>query len=118
MAKYGSTRTSVRLGVVAIALSFLAAGALVAGGLYYGYSNMIHTRTETHKRDLHTLSVRLVETPALIMAPPSAATRVTPRPFSALLESRWNQELAAVFAGLGQWETHAQDWGKRLLWGS
>src|ERR1700683_866121 len=30
MAKYGSTRTSVRLGVVAIALSFLAAGALVA----------------------------------------------------------------------------------------
>src|SRR6202050_995233 len=31
MAKYGSTRTSVRLGVVAIALSFLAAGALVAG---------------------------------------------------------------------------------------
>src|SRR3984957_11325809 len=31
MAKYGSTRTSVRLGVVAIALTFLAAGALVAG---------------------------------------------------------------------------------------
>jgi len=31
MAKYGSTLTSVRLGVVAIALSFLAAGALVAG---------------------------------------------------------------------------------------
>src|SRR6202050_1158805 len=31
MAKYGSTRTSVRLGVLAIALIFLAAGALVAG---------------------------------------------------------------------------------------
>jgi para-nitrobenzyl esterase len=31
MARYGSTRTSVRLGVVAIALGFLAAGALVAG---------------------------------------------------------------------------------------
>ena len=31
MARYGSTRTSVRLSVVAIALSFLAAGVLVAG---------------------------------------------------------------------------------------
>ncbi|KAJ7748404.1 hypothetical protein B0H16DRAFT_1725595 [Mycena metata] len=41
-------------------------GALVAGGLYYGYSNMMQIR-------LHKLSVRLVETPALIMAPPSAA---------------------------------------------
>src|ERR1700684_291890 len=31
MAKYGSTRTSVRLGAAAIALSALVAGALVAG---------------------------------------------------------------------------------------
>ncbi|KAJ6545447.1 hypothetical protein B0H19DRAFT_1033892 [Mycena capillaripes] len=102
-------------------MSFLlgpVSGALVASGLYYGYSNMIQTRTETHKRDLHTLSVRLVETPALIMAPPSAATRVTPRPFISLLQSRWNQEVSSLFAGLGNLETRAQEWGKRLLYGS
>ncbi|KAJ7675560.1 hypothetical protein B0H17DRAFT_1207595 [Mycena rosella] len=99
-------------------MSFLlgpVSGALVAGGLYYGYSNMIQTRTEGHRRDLHVLSVRLVETPALIMAPPSAATRITPRPFSALIEARWNQEIAFLYAGLGEWETRVQEWGKRLL---
>ncbi|KAJ7451986.1 hypothetical protein FB451DRAFT_1283349 [Mycena latifolia] len=101
-------------------MSFLlgpVSGALVAGGLYYGYSNMIQTRTEQHKRDLHTLSVRLVETPALIMAPPSAATRITPRPFSALVQARWNQEVASLFAGMGEWDTRVQDWGKKLLYG-
>ncbi|KAJ7911839.1 hypothetical protein B0H13DRAFT_564034 [Mycena leptocephala] len=102
-------------------MSFLlgpVSGALVATGLYYGYSNMIQTRTQTHIRDLHTLSVRLVETPALIMAPPSAATRVTPRPFSTLVQSRWNQEVASLFAGLRDWDIRAQEWGKRLLYGS
>ncbi|KAJ6545475.1 hypothetical protein B0H19DRAFT_955738 [Mycena capillaripes] len=102
-------------------MSFLlgpVSGALVASGLYYGYSRMIQTRTETHIRDLHTLSVRLVEAPALIMAPPSAATRVTPRPFTSLLQSRWNQEVASLFAELGNWETRAQEWRKRLLYGS
>ncbi|KAF8199359.1 hypothetical protein K438DRAFT_1583385 [Mycena galopus ATCC 62051] len=102
-------------------MSFLlgpVSGALVAGGLYYGYSSMMQTRTETHIRDLHTLSVRLVETPALIMAPPSAATRITPRPFSALLQSRWNQEVASMYAGLREWDIRAQEWGKRLLYGA
>ncbi|KAJ6619249.1 hypothetical protein B0H10DRAFT_1793943, partial [Mycena sp. CBHHK59/15] len=93
-------------------------GALVAGGFYYGYSNMIQTRTEAHRRDLHTLSVRLVATPALIVAPPSAATRITPRPLTTLVQSRWNQEVAALFAGLGAWDTRAQQWGKRLLYRS
>ncbi|KAJ6603233.1 hypothetical protein DFH09DRAFT_1124026 [Mycena vulgaris] len=102
-------------------MSFLlgpVSGVLVAGGFYYGYSNMIHMRTEQHRRDLHTLSVRLVETPALIMAPPSAATRITPRPFSAMVQSRWNQEMASLFAGLGALDTRALEWGKRLLYGS
>ncbi|KAJ7748423.1 hypothetical protein B0H16DRAFT_906983 [Mycena metata] len=101
-------------------MSFLlgpVSGALVAGGLYYGYSNMMQIRTQTHITDLHKLSVRLVETPALIMAPPSAATRVTPRPFSTLLQSRWNQEVASLFAGMREWDTRAQEWGKRLLYG-
>ncbi|KAJ7084952.1 hypothetical protein C8R44DRAFT_821768 [Mycena epipterygia] len=102
-------------------MSFLlgpVSGALVAGGLYYGYSNMIQARTEQHRKDLHTLSVRLVETPALIMAPPSAATRITPRPFASLVESRWNQQIASLFSGLGEWDTRVQDWGKKVLYGS
>ncbi|KAJ7181503.1 hypothetical protein C8R43DRAFT_969386 [Mycena crocata] len=101
-------------------MSFLlgpVSGALVAGGLYYGYSNMIQTRTEMHKRDLHTLSVRLVETPALIMAPPSAATRITPRPFTTIVKSKWNEEVATLFTGLRDWDIRAQEWGKRLLYG-
>ncbi|KAF8957528.1 hypothetical protein BDZ97DRAFT_104269 [Flammula alnicola] len=47
-------------------MSFLVgpvSGALVAGGVYYGFSNLIQTRTEQHIKDLHALSVRLVETP-------------------------------------------------------
>ncbi|KAJ7895152.1 hypothetical protein B0H14DRAFT_2334021, partial [Mycena olivaceomarginata] len=93
-------------------------GALVAGGLYYGYSNLMQARTQKHIQDLHTLSVRLVETPALIMAPPSAATRVTPRPFSTLVQSRWNQDVASLYAGLRDWDTRAQEWGKRLFYGA
>ncbi|KAF8215109.1 hypothetical protein K438DRAFT_1800730 [Mycena galopus ATCC 62051] len=56
--------------------------------------------------------------PALIMAPPFAATRVTPRPFSTLIQSRRNQEIALLYAGLRDWDTRAQEWGKRLLYGS
>ncbi|KAJ7613658.1 hypothetical protein DFH06DRAFT_939902, partial [Mycena polygramma] len=92
-------------------------GALVASGLYYGYSNMIQTRANPTLDSLHTLSVRLTETPALIMAPPSAATRVTPRPFSSLVQSRWNQEVASLFAGMRDWDIRAQEWGKRLVYG-
>ncbi|KAF7367154.1 hypothetical protein MSAN_00975100 [Mycena sanguinolenta] len=101
-------------------MSFLlgpVSGALVAGGLYYGYSSMMQTRTQTHIRDLHTLSVHLVETPALINAPHPAASRITPRPFSNLLQSRWNQEIASMYAGLREWDVRAMEWGKRLLYG-
>ncbi|KAJ7247438.1 hypothetical protein B0H12DRAFT_1020757 [Mycena haematopus] len=101
-------------------MSFLfgpVSGALVAGGLYYGFSGMMQTRTDTHIRDLHSLSARLVESPALIMAPPSAATRITPRPFSTLLQSRWNQEVGSMYVGLRRWDIRAAEWGKRVLYG-
>ncbi|KAJ7732799.1 hypothetical protein DFH07DRAFT_846250 [Mycena maculata] len=102
-------------------MSFLlgpVSGALVAGGLYYGYSNMIQMQTQRHVRDLHTLSVHLVETPALLVAPPSAATRIAPRPFSALIQARWNEEVAALFSGIGKWDARALEWGRRLVYGS
>ncbi|KAF8241093.1 hypothetical protein L208DRAFT_1427399, partial [Tricholoma matsutake] len=102
-------------------MSFLVgpvSGALVVGGVYYGFSNLIHTRTEQHRKDLHHLSVRLIETPALVQAPPSAASRIKPQSFTSYVQGRWNRELAYLFAGFQQWDKRAQDWGRRLLYGT
>ncbi|KAJ7626951.1 hypothetical protein FB45DRAFT_920373 [Roridomyces roridus] len=101
-------------------MSFLAgpvSGALVAGGLYYGYSNMMQLKTEQHRKDLHALSVRLVEHPALIIAPPSAATRITPPSFNSVLQARWNQEITTLFGGLREWNVRAQEWARTELYG-
>ncbi|KAF8152986.1 hypothetical protein B0H34DRAFT_87192 [Crassisporium funariophilum] len=92
-------------------------GALVAGGVYYGFSNLMRTRTEQHRKDLHTLSVRLVETPALIQAPPSAAARIKPHPFTSQLKSQWNHEIAVLFAGFGNIDRSALAWGRSLVYG-
>ncbi|KAF5384443.1 hypothetical protein D9615_003408 [Tricholomella constricta] len=113
-------------------------GALVAGGashlhnflqhltatkrklgctqVYYGFSNLMHTRTEQHRADLHALSVRLVSTPTT-PAPPPAAARITHHPFSSMLKDRWNHELGALFAGFGSWDRRAVAWGRRVLYG-
>ncbi|KAF8065047.1 hypothetical protein FPV67DRAFT_167006 [Lyophyllum atratum] len=101
-------------------MSFLigpASGALVAGGVYYGFSNLIHTRTEQHRRDLHTLSARLIEDPTFAQAAPSAATRITHRPFTSLMKAKWNQEIEYLFAGFASWDQRAQEWGRRVLYG-
>ncbi|KAJ7616505.1 hypothetical protein FB45DRAFT_801323 [Roridomyces roridus] len=70
--------------------------------IYRGYSNMMQPppRTEQHRKYLHALNTRLVERPALIMAPPSAATRIKPPPLKVVLQERWNQEITALFEGL------------------
>ncbi|GLB39736.1 putative component of the MICOS complex, a large protein complex of the mitochondrial inner membrane that plays crucial roles in the maintenance of crista junctions, inner membrane architecture, and formation of contact sites to the outer membrane [Lyophyllum shimeji] len=85
-------------------MSFLigpVSGALVAGGIYYGFSNLIHTRTDQLSKDLQTLSARLIEHPTLVQAPPPAAARITHHPFSSLLKDKWNQEIAKLFLGFG-----------------
>ncbi|TRM67079.1 hypothetical protein BD626DRAFT_484695 [Schizophyllum amplum] len=101
-------------------MSFLVgslSGAVVAGGFYYGFSNLINSRTADHRRDLHTLSVRLVDHPSLVPAPPSAASRVTDRSFGDLVQTRWNQELAKLFHGARDLDQRAVAWGKSLLYG-
>ncbi|KIM41352.1 hypothetical protein M413DRAFT_147015 [Hebeloma cylindrosporum] len=101
-------------------MSFLLgpiSGALVAGGVYYGFSNLIQTRTEQHIKDLHALSVRLVETPTLVHAPPSAATRIKPRTFTSEVKSQWNHEVAAIFRGVHDLDKRAVEWGRSLLYG-
>ncbi|KAJ3561884.1 hypothetical protein NP233_g9920 [Leucocoprinus birnbaumii] len=113
------------------------AGALVAGGVYYGFSNLIQTRTEqlrTESNDgtpyfafpgphfmisysLHVLSSRLVDSPTLANAPPSAASRITSKPWATYAESRWNQEIAYLFAGFHEWDRRASEWGRKVLYG-
>ncbi|KAF9531067.1 hypothetical protein CPB83DRAFT_761943 [Crepidotus variabilis] len=93
-------------------------GALVAGGVYYGFSNLIHTRTEQHRKDLHLLSVRLVETPNLVQAPPSAATRVQPHPLSTEVKAQWNREVENLFRGFQNLDKSVVDWGRSLLYGT
>ncbi|KAH9474564.1 hypothetical protein JR316_0013026 [Psilocybe cubensis] len=93
-------------------------GALVAGGIYYGFSNLMQTRTQQHIKDLHTLSVRLVETPNVILAPPSAAARVKPHNFTTELKARWNNEVECLFRGIQNLDRSAVEWGRTLLYSS
>ncbi|XP_006455170.1 hypothetical protein AGABI2DRAFT_194822 [Agaricus bisporus var. bisporus H97] len=93
------------------------AGALVAGGVYYGFSNLIQTRTDQIRRDLHTLSSRLVDSPTAVIAPPSAAARISRHPWTSYAESQWNQEIAYLFAGVRDWDRKLSQWGRKVLYG-
>ncbi|KAF9453363.1 hypothetical protein P691DRAFT_658818, partial [Macrolepiota fuliginosa MF-IS2] len=66
---------------------------------------------------LHTLSTRLADSPTIINAPPSAAARITSHPWSSYFESRWNQEVAYLVAGVRSWDTKATEWGRKILYG-
>jgi len=90
------------------------AGALCAGGVYYGFSNLIQTRTEQHRKDLHHLSVRLLETPSIVIPPPPAAARVEHHPFRSLVHSRWNQEIESLFTWFRESDQVVDDWRKKL----
>ncbi|KAH6903184.1 hypothetical protein BKA70DRAFT_1026811, partial [Coprinopsis sp. MPI-PUGE-AT-0042] len=99
-------------------MSFLLgplSGAVVAGGIYYGFSNLISKRTEQHQRDLHRLSLRLHETPTYIQAPPPASTRIAQHDFTTTLKNTWNQEVAFLAAGFRAWGRQTAEWGTELL---
>ncbi|KIJ16425.1 hypothetical protein PAXINDRAFT_113541 [Paxillus involutus ATCC 200175] len=101
-------------------MSFLAgslAGALVTGGVYYGFSNLIQTRTAQHRSDLHVLSQRLIGASTIVPSPPPASTRITHRPFTSMLQSQWNEQVAGAFATVGRWERRASEWGRKLVYG-
>ncbi|KAG6810438.1 hypothetical protein H0H92_011857 [Tricholoma furcatifolium] len=67
--------------------------------------------------NLHSLSVRLVETPTLVQAPPSAATRITHSPFTSMLKAKWNQEVENLFTGAANLDQRALEVGKKLMYG-
>ncbi|KAL9709240.1 hypothetical protein Ac2012v2_007594 [Leucoagaricus gongylophorus] len=100
-----------------MALVGSVAGALVAGGVYYGFSNLIQTRTDQLHRDMHVLSFRLADSPTLINAPSSAASRIIHHPRSIDFESRWNQEVAHLFNRVISWDQRISEWGRKVLYG-
>ncbi|ETW77448.1 hypothetical protein HETIRDRAFT_326986 [Heterobasidion irregulare TC 32-1] len=92
-------------------------GALVAGGIYYSFSSLINARTEQHRRDLHTLSRRLLEPPSSHPAPPPASARIVQQPFLSLIKNQWNEKLTSLYRSTGDFEDRAMEWGKRVLYG-
>ncbi|KAF9030308.1 hypothetical protein BDZ89DRAFT_949842 [Hymenopellis radicata] len=93
------------------------AGGLVAGGVYYGFSNLIQSRTEQHRKDLHLLSVRLVDAPTVVPAPPCAASRIAHQPFASLMHEKWNEQVDAAYNWVRTSDRRLEDWGHRLLHG-
>ncbi|TFY59540.1 hypothetical protein EVG20_g7755 [Dentipellis fragilis] len=101
-------------------MSFLVgpvSGALVAGGIYYGFSNLIQSRTEQHRQDLHHLAQHFSEPIPPHPAPASAAARVVHRPFTTLLKHQWNEKIAVFFDSTRASEERVADWGRRTLYG-
>ncbi|KIK61205.1 hypothetical protein GYMLUDRAFT_199996 [Collybiopsis luxurians FD-317 M1] len=87
-------------------MSFLlgpVSGALVAGGIYYGFSNLMQSRQALSfnlRCSLHTQSYLLLNspTPAWISTyPPPAASRIEHKPFISVMQASWNEHLEKAF---------------------
>ncbi|KAF9075635.1 hypothetical protein BDP27DRAFT_1315400 [Rhodocollybia butyracea] len=111
-------------------MSFLGSvfsGALVAGGIYYGFSNLIQTRTQQLSKDLHIQSTLLnrAPTPTWISTYPSpAASRIEHKPFLSLMQGSWNEHMEKAFVWAGEVDKHVVDavgdvseWAARKLAG-
>ena len=66
---------------------------------------------------MHALNSRLVDSPKLLDAPPSAASRINHHPRSINFQSRWNQEVAHLFAKVIDWDQRFLEWGRKVLYG-
>ncbi|OCB87297.1 hypothetical protein A7U60_g5626 [Sanghuangporus baumii] len=101
-------------------MSFLTgalSGALVAGGVYYGFSNLIKSQTEAHRTNMHVLAYTLTNPPKVPAQPP-AAERIPQRPVRSMYEGRWNEEVEGIFRTVWRWEKGVEEWGRKILYGS
>ncbi|EIN14520.1 hypothetical protein PUNSTDRAFT_130146 [Punctularia strigosozonata HHB-11173 SS5] len=101
-------------------MSFLLgpiSGALAAGGIYYGLSNLINTRTEQLRADISHISRRLVEEPTVVAAPLPAAARIVRKPFADMLQEEWNRQVEALFKNTGRLDQSVVEWGRKLVHG-
>ncbi|KAI0088363.1 hypothetical protein BDY19DRAFT_950527 [Irpex rosettiformis] len=100
-------------------MSFLlgpVSGALVAGGVYYGFSTMIQDRTLKHRVDLHKLSIRLTDASTIPVGPLPASERIQHRPFVSMMKNQWNIQVETLFRSIGDLNRKAGDWTKRTLY--
>ncbi|KAF7986058.1 hypothetical protein HWV62_41438 [Athelia sp. TMB] len=65
---------------------------------------------------MHVLSQRLVGASTTVPSPPSAATRITHRPFTSLMKEKWNQQTAAVVEKVHGWDSEVQEWGRKFIY--
>jgi altered-inheritance-of-mitochondria protein 5 len=56
----------------------------------------------------------MVETPNLVQAPPSAATRLKPHPISAEVKAHWNREVEALYRGFQNLDERLVGWGRSV----
>lgn len=70
-----------------------------------------------HVNSLHAISQRLVDASTVVPAPPPASARISHSPFASLLKDQWNQQTAAVYGKLREWDDEAQEWGRKVLYG-
>ncbi|KAI9428533.1 hypothetical protein H4582DRAFT_1990737 [Lactarius indigo] len=131
------THRAVDSGSTLTTMSFLigpVSGALVAGGvspllilyavilkvlvkIYYGFSNLIESRTIQHRDNLHMLSQKLVTPPSEHDVPPTAAARVVTKPLTALVKQRWNEKVSELYTLTGRGGDRASSWGREVLYG-
>lgn len=78
---------------------------------------LVHRTNMRSVFSLHSLSERLVTASSVVPSPSPASTRIAHRPFLALIQSRWNEELASAFSAVTRWERHASEWGRKMLYG-
>jgi len=100
-------------------MSFLVgpiAGGLVAGGVYYGFSNLIHTKTAQHRKDMHALSERLTGASTIVPSPPPASARIAHRTFPSLLQDKWNQQTAIIFGKVRSLDDKVLELGRKILY--
>ncbi|KAF9267929.1 hypothetical protein L218DRAFT_955103 [Marasmius fiardii PR-910] len=96
----------------------LVSGTLFAGGVYYGFSDMIHERLKQLSTDLHTQSVHLAETPTLVQAPPSAASRIPEKQFLDMVQTKWNDQVEGLYKWCQDVDRRVLDWGQKTVYGS
>lgn len=86
----------------------------------FSFTTSLYPPNHTKYFDLtsmHVLSFRLADSPTLINAPSSAASRIIHHPRSIDFESRWNQEVAHLFNRVISWDQRISEWGRKVLYG-
>ncbi|KAG8907429.1 hypothetical protein FRC00_011834 [Tulasnella sp. 408] len=82
-------------------------GGLVAGAVYYSFSQTFEHRTKVLQTRLHNLSIELEDptTPA----PPPASARIVYSPFREMVKEKWNEELANAVHAAGNFSIPWKD---------